>query len=129
MSYDPTLFNVDPYFDDFKESKKFLRVMFKPGFALQAREVTQLQTILQNQIDRFGQHVFENGSVVLNGQVTENYLRFARITGLTGFSNVTSLIGSVVGSPTTNLAKVVHAESGLPSSTIDSYPVIFFEYL
>ena len=129
MSYDPTLFNVDPYFDDFKESKKFLRIMFKPGFALQAREVTQLQTILQNQIDRFGQHVFENGSVVLNGQVTENYLRFARITGLTGFSNVTSLIGSVVGSPTTNLAKVVHAESGLPSSTIDSYPVIFFEYL
>jgi hypothetical protein len=129
MSYDSTLFNVDPYFDDFKESKKFLRVMFKPGYALQAREVTQLQTILQNQIDRFGQHIFENGSVVLNGQVTENYLRYARITGLTGFTDVTSLIGSVVESATTNQAKVIHAESGLSSSTIDSYPVIYFEYL
>jgi len=129
MSYDSTLFNVDPYFDDFNESKKFLRVMFKPGYALQAREVTQLQTILQNQIDRFGQHVFENGSVVLDGQVTENYIRYARIAGLTGFTNVSSLIGSVVGSETTNQAKVIHAESGLSSSTLDSYPVIYFEYL
>ena len=76
MSYDPELFNADPYYDDFNESKKFLRVMFKPGYALQAREVTQLQTILQNQIERFGNHVFENGSVVLDGQVTENVLRY-----------------------------------------------------
>ena len=61
MSYDPELFNADPYYDDFSESKKFLRVMFKPGYALLAREVTQLQTILQNQIERFGNHIFEDG--------------------------------------------------------------------
>ena len=60
MPYDPTLFNVDPYYDDFNEDKKFLRVMFKPGYALQAREVTQIQTILQNQIERFGSNIFEN---------------------------------------------------------------------
>ena len=129
MSYDPAFFNIDPYFDDFKESKKFLRIMFKPGFALQAREVTQLQTILQNQIDRFGQHIFENGSVVLNGQVTENYLRYARIAGLTGFTDARSLIGTVVGSPTTNQAKVIHAEPALNATTVDPYQIIFFEYL
>lgn len=129
MSYDPTLFNIDPYYDDFKETKKFLRVMFKPGYAVQAREVTQLQTILQNQIDRFGKHVFENGSLVLDGQVTENYLRFGRITGLTGFANPKDIIGTIVSGTNTARAKIIHAEGGLSSSTLDPHSVVFFEYL
>lgn len=67
MSLD-TNFNVNPYYDDFNEDKKFLRVLFKPGYAVQARELTQLQTLAQKQIDRFGQHVFQNGSRVLGCQ-------------------------------------------------------------
>ena len=63
-----TNFNVNPYNDDYEEDKKFLRMLFKPGFAVQARELTQLQTILQKQVDRFGQHIFKNGSVVSGGQ-------------------------------------------------------------
>jgi hypothetical protein len=63
-----TDFNVNPYYDDFDETKKFLRLLFKPGFAVQARELTQLQTSLQNQIGRFGNHVFRNGSIVTGGQ-------------------------------------------------------------
>jgi hypothetical protein len=52
-----TDFNVSPYYDDFDESKNFHRVLYRPGLAVQARELTQMQTILQNQIDRFGEHV------------------------------------------------------------------------
>ncbi len=63
-----TNFNVNPYYDDFDEDKKFLRMLFKPGYAVQARELTQLQTILQKQVDRFGQHVFKNGSRVIGCQ-------------------------------------------------------------
>ena len=63
-----TNFNVNPYYDDFDETKKFLRLLFKPGFAVQARELTQLQTLLQNQIGRFGNNVFKNGSIVTGGQ-------------------------------------------------------------
>jgi len=63
-----TNFNVNPYYDDFDEDKKFLRVLFKPGKAVQSRELTQLQTILQKQIERFGNHIFQNGSVVSGGQ-------------------------------------------------------------
>ena len=59
-----TDFNIDPYYDDYDEDKKFLRVLFKPGYAVQARELTQLQTILQKQVTRFGNHIFQNGSVV-----------------------------------------------------------------
>lgn len=56
---------TSPYYDDFQENKNFHRILFKPGYAVQARELTQLQTILQNQIQRFGNHVFKDGSVVL----------------------------------------------------------------
>ena len=62
-----TNFNVDPYYDDYDEDKKFLRVLFKPGYAVQARELTQAQSILQKQVERFGNHVFKNGSVVTGG--------------------------------------------------------------
>ena len=65
-------FNVDPYYDDFAgasgaESKNFHRVLFRPGFPVQARELTQLQSILQNQVERFGKHIFEDGSMVIPG--------------------------------------------------------------
>jgi len=63
-----TNFNVNPYYDDYDEDKKFLRMLFKPGYAVQARELTQLQTILQKQVQRFGNSVYKNGSVVTGGQ-------------------------------------------------------------
>lgn len=67
-------FNVDPYYDDFEgaggaKSKNFHRVLFRPGFPVQARELTQLQSVLQNQIERFGRHIFEEGSQVIPGDV------------------------------------------------------------
>jgi hypothetical protein len=64
-----TNFNVNPYYDDFSDDKKFLRLLYKPGYAVQARELTQMQTLLQKQIERFGNHIFKNGSVVTGGQV------------------------------------------------------------
>src|SRR6056300_1679164 len=60
-------FNTNPYYDDFDETKQFHRILFRPGYAVQARELTQLQTQLQDQINKFGKHVFVNGSIVLGG--------------------------------------------------------------
>ncbi len=65
----PTETTVFPYYDDFSEEKNFYRILFRPGYAVQARELTQVQTILQNQIERFGRHIFENGSSVIGGEV------------------------------------------------------------
>ena len=64
-----TNFNVDPYYDDFDENKDFHRILYKPGYAVQSRELTQSQTILQDQIKKFGDHVFKSGSVVTGGQI------------------------------------------------------------
>src|SRR5271166_3590309 len=66
----PLNFNSSPYFDDWSESKGFLKILFRPGYAVQARELTQSQDILQNQIGRFGSYVFKSGSQVLGGQIT-----------------------------------------------------------
>ena len=62
-----TNLNVSPYFDDFDSSKNFNKVLFKPGSPVQARELTTLQSILQGQIEKFGKHMFKEGSMVIPG--------------------------------------------------------------
>jgi len=64
-----TNFNVDPYNDDFNDNKNYYRTLFKPGNAVQARELTQLQTTLQDQIKKFGDHIFKTGSIVTGGSI------------------------------------------------------------
>lgn len=56
--------SVSPYFDDFDETKNFYKVLFRPGVAVQVRELNQLQTILQNQIERFGDNIFKSGTII-----------------------------------------------------------------
>ena len=62
-------FNTTPYYDDFDEDKNFHRILFRPGRAVQARELTQSQTILQDQITKFGDHLFKDGSRVTGAEV------------------------------------------------------------
>ena len=54
-----TNLNVSPYFDDFNADNDYYRILFKPGYPVQARELTGLQSMLQNQIEKFGQHFFK----------------------------------------------------------------------
>ena len=65
-----TNLNVAPYFDDFDAANDFHKVLFKPGFPVQARELTTLQSILQNQVEQFGQHFFKEGTKVIPGNTT-----------------------------------------------------------
>jgi hypothetical protein len=62
--------NVSPYFDDYDENKDYYKILFRPGVAVQARELNQFQTILQKQIERFGDHVFKRGTVVDGCDIT-----------------------------------------------------------
>lgn len=61
-------FNTDPYYDDFSESQNYYRILFRPGRAVQARELTQIQSMLQNQIEQMGTNLFKDGTVVKGGQ-------------------------------------------------------------
>ena len=64
-----TNLNKTPYYDDFDRGKNFYKVLFKPGVTVQTRELTTLQSILQNQIERFGSKFFNNGGVVIPGNI------------------------------------------------------------
>ena len=67
-----TDFNVTPYFDDFSESKKFFKILYRPAYSVQARELSQMQTILQNQIEQLGDHNFSDGDRVYGGELSLN---------------------------------------------------------
>jgi len=115
-----------PYYDDFDDTKNFLRILFKPGYSVQARELTQLQTLLQNQVSKLGSHVFKNGSLVFGGTTTLTSCKFVRILPKTGLDH-TGLRNHIVTDGTTNIkAKVIHT---LPAQTGDNYIVLFLQYL
>lgn len=71
--------NRTPYFDDFTPSKNFLKVLFRPGRPVQTRELNQIQSILQNQIERFANHIFKNGSRVSNARASYAPKSYARL--------------------------------------------------
>jgi hypothetical protein len=65
-----TNYRTSPYYDTFDERNNYHRVLFRPGYAVQARELTQLQTAFQAQIDRHGQHSFSDGAAVVGSGTT-----------------------------------------------------------
>jgi hypothetical protein len=108
-----TNLNISPYFDDFDANKNFYKVLFKPGYPVQARELTGLQSILQNQIEQFGNHVFKEGSVVIPGQINYNNQFFAvevedSYAGISLSFYLDDLVGKTIKGATSNVqAKIV----------------------
>lgn len=95
-----TNLNQYPYYDDYDEKKDFHQIMFKPSIPVQARELTQIQSILQNQISRFGDHIFNNGSRVNGAKLSFNkgvYSLGVTSTTLTGLSAGNYIKGQTSG--------------------------------
>ena len=118
-----TNLNVDPYYDDFDESKNFHRILFRPGYSVQARELTQMQSMLQNQIDRFGSHIFKEGSAVrgleINHKPNQQFIRVRDSGGLSNVAaNVYSLLNKTIRGTTNRLtANVVIVNDGSEANT------------
>ena len=106
--------NVTPYYDDFDETDQFHKVLFRPGFAVQARELTQLQSILQNQIERFGNHVFKEGTIVIPGNISYDSKYYAvklqsSYNSVATNTYLSELVGkNITGNSSGVTAKVVH---------------------
>ena len=123
-----TNLNVSPYFDDFDANKNFYKVLFKPGQPVQARELTGLQSILQNQIETFGNHIFKEGSLVIPGGIDYNgqlqgVIINPTFNGLTVDSYIDNLLyKDIVGERSGTRARVVHilkaGEDSNPSTVL-----------
>ena len=118
-------FNTEPYYDDFDESKKFYRILYRPAYAVQARELTQMQTILQSQISRFGDHVFKEGAMVIPGQAAiDTQIGYVKLESTYASINADTLVENFVGltiENTTGLqAEVIHytKSSGADPATL-----------
>jgi hypothetical protein len=118
--------NTSPYFDDFDDAKKFARILFKPGVAVQARELTQLQTILQDTIGNFADHIFKDGGKVKGAAGIIQAYDYIKINDVDASSATVSndtledYIGDVVTGGTSGLkAEIVKAATGLDTDAVD----------
>ena len=127
-------FNITPYNDDFSDTKHFYRILFRPSVAVQARELTQTQSILQQQIKNLGDSIYQHGSMVVPGQVATdaktNYVCLNPTFGTLGNTpipiNLTLFQNQIVVGLTTGLkAQVVYA-----TAAVNTDPnTIFVKYL
>lgn len=124
--------NINPFFDDFDELKNYHRILFRPTTAVQARELTQLQTIQQNQIERLGQHLFQEGTI-LNGCTLsfDNQYYYAKLIDLQADGqpvNVGMYANTYARNSANLTALVVDVQSGFQSQNPD-LNTIFIKYI
>ena len=125
--------NVSPYYDDFDTTDNFHRVLFRPGFAVQARELTQLQSILQNQIERHGQNIYKDGTVIIPGQVSISNA-YTSIQLASQFGGEDVVVAQYLNTTTpvtiTGVTSGVKAQViGVKAGTSTTQPVLYLQYI
>jgi len=119
-------FNTAPYYDDFDPAKNFYRILFKPGYAVQARELTQSQSIAQNQIVQFASSIFAQNTPISGGKVTTNlncyYIKLLATapSGVTSDSIVSQFLGQTIQDQTGTIVATVIA--AIPSTGVGGDP-------
>jgi len=134
-----TPLNVPPYNDDFSVDKGFYKVLFRPGYSIQTRELTTLQSVLQNQIENFGRSKFKQGQQVVPGEVSFNnkldYVKLASVSEVAVNNNGNIVfqkydISELVGKTLSGLSSGVQASViwYSKSSEVES-DVLFVKYI
>jgi len=123
--------NVSPYYDDFDTTDNFQRVLFRPGFAVQARELTTLQSILQNQIERHGRHFFKEGSMVIPGQISYTNSYYAvKLQATFNSASIAGYLSTFVGSIITgSISGITARVVGYADATTTDAPTLYVKYL
>ena len=128
-----TNLNVTPYYDDFDKDKNFYRVLFRPGFPIQARELSTMQSILQNQVESVGTHLFKDGAMVIPGQVgydlnVQAVLLQESFLGSDVETYRSQLTGTIIEGLTTGVkAKVLYSISA--SESEKGYITLYVKYI
>jgi hypothetical protein len=128
-----TNFNVAPFYDDFNETKNFHRILFRPGLAVQARELTQMQTILQNQIDRFASNIFKEGSSVTgftpSVDIFYNYVKIRDNTSTGTSVTVDNLLNKTLRGTTSGVRGLVIKVNDGSEANTPNFKTLFVKYI
>ncbi len=125
-------FNIEPYWDDYNTptadgltpKEKYNKILFRPEHAVQARELTQIQSMFQNQVSSMGDHLFKEGSIVIPGGVSVyNNIDYLKLSAV-NTTNMADLIG-VEFSDGASTVKVVHAEAATGTDPV----TLFVNYI
>jgi hypothetical protein len=125
--------NVAPYWDDFSSNTNYHKILFRPQVAVQARELNQVQSILQDQVEKFGEWAFRSGDIVSGCAISDvpvlPFIRLSDFTTNNGSYSVSSLVNAVAYSPTNGLtARVLYAKEGLSTNYPDTM-TLYLQYL
>ena len=128
-----TNLNVSPYFDDFQADDDFAKVLFKPGYPVQARELTTLQSILQNQIEKFGKHFFKEGAKVIPGNIGYNQLYYGvqlnnNYQGVPVEAYIDQIVGATITGVQSGVTAVVDRVL-LPSASERGQLTLYIQYV
>lgn len=114
-----------PYYDDFEQAKKFLRVLFRPSLGVQTRELNQLQTILNDQISSFADFFFQDGQKITGGEVSISNKAFLKLSAPLTRTDDSLYEGATIknaGETMTGvIAKIVRAEGSDPDTIYIEY--------
>ena len=100
--------NVTPYFDDYDVNKGYLKILFKPGNSIQARELTQMQSLLQKQITNLSDHFFKEGAMVIPGQAALDLnAQYVKVMLPTALPSASDFVGKIVQGSKTGLKALV----------------------
>jgi hypothetical protein len=123
--------NVSPYFNDFDEDKNFHQVLFVPGNPIQARELSQLQSILQNQIKHNADHIFKNGTMVIPGNIFyDNKIEYVKLEADNNNYYTDTVIDSIKDQTVTGQTSGVVARVMIVNKSTDTDPpTIYIKYV
>ncbi len=133
-----------PYYDDYFSAdggldKNYFKVLFRPGRALQARELTTAQSILQNQISTFGKTNFPEGDSVYGSQRNlDNPFHYAVLSlfrtdgdliakSITGDEFLNFKSGDVIIGGTSGVKAIIGFES--PAESLTDPNMLFVKYI
>ena len=114
-----TNLNNSPYFDDFNETSQYHRILFRPGYSVQARELTQIQSILQNQIERFANEVLIDGTVVSGCSVKVRVINYVKLRDKDSANSRIVLLGDFYTSGQVANVVITGETSGVQARLID----------
>ncbi len=131
-----TNLGTSPYFDDFETSakqKNYHKVLFKPGLAVQTRELNTIQSMSQNQIERFADNIFVEGTIVdgCSFQYDANVAFIKLRDNDSGGNTVTVSVfaNSILQGATTGVrAKIITVEAGA-EATAPNYNTLLVKYI
>ena len=127
-------YNTEPFWDNFDPNKNYHRILFQPGRAVQARELTQSQTILQNQISQFASAIYSQNTPVSGGKITTNlkchYIKLNTTYAGSSVSATKYLNQTLTDSTGTINARVIAAAEATGTAvTIGDPPTLVVTYL